>query len=1285
MSLDLGALVGSVILETSTFDRAYARVVQQFSQLGLEAEKGAAGTTALDGGLNAVASSAAAAAAGVDKVVVSTTESSASEDKAAAAAQRHAAAIARVSEVTAADTDASTRLQAAQLRQIAAQDRLDTAMSSGTASTARLAGAQASLIAATDRAAAAEEAAAVETDGLRAAMGSTLKMAGELGLALGVFELVKKAIDITKEAAAYQSSMTRIRTLTGASQQEVDSMSKSLLALAGPVATAPDELATSLYHMESIGLHGAAALDAVRIAAEGAKIGNASLEDTTNALTSTIASGIAKNQSFTATMSDLLTIVGTGDMKLQDFNESLSSGLLAVLSKTGLSLTDVGAAIATFGDNNIRGANAATMLRVAVQAMQSPMKSGADALASIGLASNSLQKDMVKGGLNAAITDLNNHLKESGVSADNTGALLVQAFGKKANTGISVLIANYDRLQSKYAMLDQGALSFGERWDATSKTATFAFQRIGASIQAAGISLTGKLLPPLTTAAVWIGTTLPRDLSMLGSDLSGVGHVVETVFGASWTVASGAIKIAADALGWIVDGLSHVKGPLTDIGVIALSTWATFKGAQIIEGIIRSLITWITAIPTAMTGMVTKARAATASYVASMGNIGSSSKAAAADSVGSMSAIEAEAAAMAGTVEEEGAAASIGWAGLLGPIAGVAIGVGLLVSMFHKSSSASKEATAAADAYTKALQSANPGDLTISITTQLSDNNVPATVDKINKVMGFAAISSKDFVTAIQSGGQPLDELRMKLQAIITSGTTVSTTVGRGASVVATVSPAAKAATKALADLNTQYATLTKTAQKDLVDTKAFAGVSSSIDQVTASIDTSSQASMVSSKAAASYAGMLGIVVDSNGIASVSSAVLTKAVTTVGTAFNTTTATGNTFLAAMNTFSQSQGTSADRAAILGATLVAANGDALSYVGALASATAANFDLVSSFQSQATAVSQANTGVKQAQATLAKASKGTADYTTAQQALTTAQQAVTDALGQSEKAAINLTTGTIDYTKQGAAPLVQQLQAIQTAAMNAAEATYQHNLATEGGTKAADDAYNIYKNQTSGALDSEYKKLGLTSGQAKKLSDAYFGMPADVKTTIEQEGADPVLTVLNKLGTQLSYLTGRPWIATVTVDTGQAMAAIAAARSAIISLNGLKTTAGQNQVNVKEAQLSAGHNAGGTQFWRGGPTSLAEQGYELVTAPTVQNLPRGAKVYTHAQTEDWLSSMGPSGSGGSGGRAAAAPSIDGARIVIDAGSLGTLTGYIDGRADNRFEANADALHNQLTYS
>lgn len=299
-----------------------------------------------------------------------------------------------------------------------------------------------------------------------------------------------------------------------------------------------------------------------------------------------------------------------------------------------------------------------------------------------------------------------------------------------------------------------------------------------------------------------------------------------------------------------------------------------------------------------------------------------------------------------------------------------------------------------------------------------------------------------------------------------------------------------------------------------------------------------------------SYASMLGITKDNIDNGTVSNKQLADSVATVTRAYNTASVSGTQFLQQLQAFSQSTGTAADRAALIGAILKAANGDALAYGGAIAGAYDANHRLVASFQSEHDNIASLRKQI----------SGGKLDT----EQLAQAHKDLTAALDSSQRAAINLKDGTIDYTKQGAVPLIQGLQQVQDASVAAASAQYQHNRALGvDGKAAADQAYNTYVSQTRGALMDEATQLGLTRVQAKRFADEYFGIAdaPDIKKKIEAAGADPLLTVLNKIGAQLAILTGHPWNPKVGADTKQAQSGISGVNDALHGLHGKTLTVG----------------------------------------------------------------------------------------------------------------------------
>lgn len=379
------------------------------------------------------------------------------------------------------------------------------------------------------------------------------------GVAIGV--------ESVKAAAKFQTAMELIHTQAGRSQKTVDQMSKAVLAMSAGVATGPDELAKGLYHLASTGMSTAKSLQALKIAAEGAKLGGADLESVTNALNATLASGIKGAQNMSQAMGALNAVVGAGDMRMQDLAEALGTGVLAAVKGFGVNLNDVGAALATFGDNNIRGADAATQLRMAVLFMAKPAAGAKDALQSLGMNSKTLANDMGKGGLGLALTDLHDRLLKAGDTGSKMGQVLLDMFGHKAGTGLAILEQQFSRFQQKQNEVATGSKNFASSWTGYTQTFGYSWDRARTAFQTMTIELGQKLLPTATKAMNWIGTTGVGDLEKFSGWVSRNKTPIEDiakVLGAiaAFRFATGTLAKIPGMLGLGSKGLGGVGGSI---------------------------------------------------------------------------------------------------------------------------------------------------------------------------------------------------------------------------------------------------------------------------------------------------------------------------------------------------------------------------------------------------------------------------------------------------------------------------------------------------------------------------------------------------------------------------------------------------------------------------------------------------------------------------------------------------------------------------------------------------
>ncbi len=307
-----------------------------------------------------------------------------------------------------------------------------------------------------------------------------------------------------KQFSSFQSQMERLRTLTNATQGEVGRMSKGILGMAVSVGTGPNSLAEALYHIESAGFRGKAALDALRVSAMGAKMGGADLTSTTTAMLAVMVAGFKGVNSLKQAMGELRSTVGAGDMTFEDLNDALSTGILATMKVLGLRVIDTGAALATLGDNNIRGAAAATRLRMGLMMLIHPSKAATEVIEGLHMKQLQLAEDLRKpNGLLVMLKDLRSHL--GGLSDTQKASDLAAIFGGGRNSAAMLTLLNQmSRLEEKYKVVGKGGRQFNSDWKATTRTLSFFIDQVKALADVALVKLGGALAWVINLVRGWI-------------------------------------------------------------------------------------------------------------------------------------------------------------------------------------------------------------------------------------------------------------------------------------------------------------------------------------------------------------------------------------------------------------------------------------------------------------------------------------------------------------------------------------------------------------------------------------------------------------------------------------------------------------------------------------------------------------------------------------------------------------------------------------------------------------
>jgi TP901 family phage tail tape measure protein len=428
--------------------------------------------------------------------------------------------------------------------------------------------------------------------GAKAAGGFNVVGMASLAIAGGVAAI---GVESVKSASQFQSSMELIQTQAGASSAEVASMTQGILALAPTVGIGPDALAQGLYHVESAGLRGAKALENLKVAAEGAKVGHADLESVTNALIAANQSGVAGITSMAGAMGTLNAIVGAGNMRMQDLTDAMGTGVLSTAKNYGVTIQSVGAALASMTDQGIPAIDAATRLNSAMRLMAAPTSKAVKELKSIGLSSTQLATDMRSpGGMLTAITDLKTHLDKSGLSLTQQAALIAGAFGGKQSGAILTLIGNVGLLKQKTDAVAAGAGAFGAAWTATEATTAEEGAKLSASIDTISTSIGVGLLP---AANQMLGTVTPiiAGMAQWAAANPGLASTILAVVGGVAALGAG-VAFAGPILAGIGTVLGVIASPLTLVAAAVGGLAAHFglfgkdaKGA--VDGVVSKITT----------------------------------------------------------------------------------------------------------------------------------------------------------------------------------------------------------------------------------------------------------------------------------------------------------------------------------------------------------------------------------------------------------------------------------------------------------------------------------------------------------------------------------------------------------------------------------------------------------------------------------------------------------------------------------------------------------------------
>ncbi|MGH3376342.1 MAG: phage tail tape measure protein [Actinoallomurus sp.] len=338
------------------------------------------------------------------------------------------------------------------------------------------------------------------------------------------------AIYSTVKAASFQSEVQRLYSAAGLTGARMSDVEKQIMGVANATGFAGNEIAKAMYHPVSAGLDLSRSINTVTEAAKLARIHGADLEETTYALSSLMKAYNIQAKDVTKTSGLLNAIVGQGDMRFQDFNQSIKNWT-PTGAQMGISIQSMGAALAYLTDRGNSAEVASTRLTMGLSMVTSGSKLANIYLRDLGVTSGklsiqnkSLQATMLDAGLTTnkiaadlkkpdgiyvALHDLQGAFHKSGLSAEQADQVMSKIFGGgRSDKAILSLMQNLDGVRSKYDDIGKAVNGYGDSWAKTQATTTQQWHQTTSEVKNLAITIGSALLPAVNSALGGISKAL---------------------------------------------------------------------------------------------------------------------------------------------------------------------------------------------------------------------------------------------------------------------------------------------------------------------------------------------------------------------------------------------------------------------------------------------------------------------------------------------------------------------------------------------------------------------------------------------------------------------------------------------------------------------------------------------------------------------------------------------------------------------------------------------------------
>lgn len=431
--------------------------------------------------------------------------------------------------------------------------RLDGAAMAAARATAYLADVQAAQSDAAARAATANGTLAASTTTATTATGVGLLGIAKWGKAamIGGAAAAFLGYETVKVASSFNTLTTRLVTSANESASNLGMIRKGILDVSAATGTSANDLAKSMYVVESAGYHGAEGLTVLKAATEGAQQEGANFADVANGVTDVLVDYHRPASDAALVTSQLVKAVSFGKSNFQTFSKALSN-VLPLASAMGLKLQDVTGVMATMTAHGMTAARSSFNIANAMRSLEAPSNTMVKEFDKVGITAQDVSKHLSSQGLAGTMQWLSQIAHENAAKLGQTypGALRA-LMGTATGLQVALLTTGENAKDTNKAIAGIGAATADakgnvEGYAKTQQNIGYQMDKFKAAIIATGIAIGEALIPALV-----------KVMGVVNQFLIPVMHFIER----HKTMAAVLIGVAV-ALGVVAAAIALVNGAL---------------------------------------------------------------------------------------------------------------------------------------------------------------------------------------------------------------------------------------------------------------------------------------------------------------------------------------------------------------------------------------------------------------------------------------------------------------------------------------------------------------------------------------------------------------------------------------------------------------------------------------------------------------------------------------------------------------------------------------------------